>query len=134
MFAQELQPGQAFLLIRPQLQAESGRRWHVADALGGKQAFGQGHDVALATELPATEVAAQGFQARGIETRQAQGVAAGKAVKKVDQRRRQRLQSSGRRAQAATGRGEKFDTLIVRNVGQRQRVEPARIALEQGRQ
>ena len=51
--AQELQPGQAFALIRPQVEAKAGRGLDIGNALGGKQALGQGHDVALAAELPA---------------------------------------------------------------------------------
>ena len=130
LLAQELQPGQAFLLVVAQFEAQAGRRSDAADALGGAQLVGQRQDVALPLELPAAGVVELG-QARGVEARNAQGVAAGEAVEKVDQRRRQRLDAAGRDADALAQRGLQFDRFVVGDGVDQHAVEPAGVAAEQ---
>jgi len=103
VLAQELQPGHALTLVRAQLETETLRRLDIGNALRGEQAFGQGHDVALATELPATDIGQLG-QAGRVEARQAQDVTAGKAFEQIDQGGSQRLDAAGRDAQALAAR------------------------------
>ena len=53
---QELQPGQALALIRPQLQPQAAWGLDVGDALCGDQFLGQRHDIGLTVELPAVRI------------------------------------------------------------------------------
>ncbi len=130
LLAQELQPGQPLFLVIAQFEAQAGRRSDARYALGGAQLVGQCQDVTLALEPPAAGVVDLG-QARRVEARDAQRVAAGKTVEEIDQRRRQRLDAAGRDANALTQRGLEFDRLVVGNGVDQRAVEPAGIAAEQ---
>jgi hypothetical protein len=82
--AQELQPGQAFFLVGAQFQAEAGRRFDGGDALRRPQRSASAKTSLWPLELPAAGVGKFG-QARCVEARQSQRIAAGESVKQVDQ-------------------------------------------------
>jgi hypothetical protein len=130
LFAEELQPGQTLFLIRAQFQAEASRRFDGGDALRRPQALGQRKNIALTTEFPAAGVG-EFSQARCVEAGQAQRIAAGEPIKKVDQRCRQRLDAAGRNAQALALHSMQFDAFLVRDAVEFTDLQPAGVAMEE---
>ena len=112
LLTQELQPGQPFLLIRTQLEPQSGRRLDPRNALRRRQFVGKRQYITLPAKLPTTDIAQLG-ETRRIEARQAQGIAARKPIKKIDQRRRQGLEPPGRCPDALVRRRLQLNRFLI---------------------
>ena len=133
LFTQELQPGQAFSLIRAKLQTKPLWRVDMGDSLRATQLVSHRKNVTLALKLPACRIA-EISQTRRVETRQAQRIAAIEAVEEIDQRGGEWLDPPGRHAQPLAGWRMQFNRFVIGNKSQLQSIQPARIATEKAGQ